>query len=352
MAGKNKKTDMLLKNILAILCVLLGGIFLIMLGGTIYAEYLLSQLNYVDPEATVQTLSLEELEAFYRENEIEDPEFTGPEIQDEDVVFESVPTTVFKSEDVVNILLVGADYQNGERPRSDSMILCTFNKTTNTITLTSIMRDMYVQIPGYKNNRINASYFYGGMTLLEGTLNRNFGVETDGMVEIDFKHFKELINMLGGIELDLSYKEAQFINLKTGSQLEPGVQVVTGRQALWYSRFRGDAGGDFNRTNRQRVVLMTLLEEYKSKSLPELLTLMHQILPMVTTNMTKDQITFYVTDLFPMLTSAKIVTQRIPVEGAYYQARINNMAVLVPDITKNVKALTKTLEAVEPQGVG
>ena len=80
--------------------------------------------------------------------------------------------------------------------------------------------------------------------------------------------------------------------------------------------------------------------------------LMHEILPMVTTNMTKDQITFYVTDLFPMLTSAKIVTQRIPVEGAYYQARINGMAVLVPDIPKNVKALAKTFEVLEPESVG
>ena len=350
MAAKNKKSDILLKNVLVVLCILLGGIFAILLGGTVYAEYLLSRLNYVDPKSASQTLSLEEMEAFDREKETVDPDFTGPNLRDEDLVLETAPLTDLKSENVVNILLVGADYQNGDRPRSDSMILCTFNKTNQTITLTSIMRDMYVRIPGYKNNRINASYYFGGMQLLERTLNQNFGVETDGMVEIDFKHFKDLINLLGGIELDISYKEAQFINLKTGSDLEPGVQVVTGRQALWYSRFRGDAGGDFNRTNRQRIVLMTLLDEYKNKSLPELLSLMHQILPMVTTNLTKDEITFYVTDLFPMLTSAKIVTQRIPVEGAYYQARINNMAVLVPDIPQNAKELAKIFEDI-PEGL-
>ena len=88
---------------------------------------------------------------------------------------------------IVNILLVGQDRLEGEgRTRSDSMILCTFNKRTRELTLTSFLRDLYVQIPGYGGNRINAAYAYGGMELLEQTLEQNFGVQVDGIVEVDF----------------------------------------------------------------------------------------------------------------------------------------------------------------------
>ena len=129
---------------------------------------------------------------------------------------------------MVNILLVGADRRKNEVARSDSMILCTFNKTTGTITLTSFMRDMYVKIPGYKSNRINVSYALGGFNLLNETISYNFGVESDGAVEIDFAHFQELIDLLGGIELELTAAEAYYVNYECHGKLKAGVQLLTG----------------------------------------------------------------------------------------------------------------------------
>lgn len=339
MDRKKKTNGVMLRSTLIAVCIVLGLVFAVMLGGTVYAEYLLSKVNYVDPDATAPTLSQEEIEALHRETETMDPDFTGPELKEEDVELETAAPVEVDKENVVNILLIGVDRRKNETARSDSMILCTFNKHTNTITLTSFMRDMYVKIPGYKSNRINASYFLGGMKLLNKTLNYNFGVETNGTVEIDFSNFEKLIDLLGGIELELNSKEANYINRESGSKLKAGVQVLTGEQALWYSRFRKDGGGDFNRTNRQRIVLSTLLNEYKNLSLPELIGMMDDILPMVTTNMTKDEIMNHVVSLFPMLANAQIVTQRIPADGAYYDARINDMAVLVPNISKNAKIL-------------
>ena len=356
--GKTKKKKKILRPALISVSILLGLVLVAMLGMTVYAEYLLDKVNYVDPEATHPTLSQEQVDVVEKETEAEDLEFTGPEIKEEDVVLETAPTVEVDSEMVVNILLIGADRRKNEPARSDSMILCTFNKHTNTITLSSIMRDMYVRIPGYKSNRVNVAYSLGGLNLLNKTINENFGVVTDGTVEIDFANFEKLIDLLGGIELELNSREANYINQETGSKLKAGVQTLTGEQALWYSRFRKDGGGDFRRTNRQRIVLSVLLNRYKQLSMPELIGMMDEILPMVSTNMTKDEILNHMTNLFPMLAGAQIVTQQIPAEGAYNQAKINNMAVLVPDISKNAQILADTMyapEVTEPQttdGVG
>ena len=339
MAKKKKKA---LRRTLTWASILLGIVLVALVGATVYAEYLLDKVNYVDPEATLPTLSQEQLEVVEKETEAEDLEFTGPELKEEDVVLETVPAMEVDSEKVVNILLIGVDRRKNEVARSDSMILCTFNKHSNTITLSSMMRDMYVRIPGYKSNRINVAYTLGGMKLLNKTINENFGVAADGIVEIDFANFEKLIDLLGGIELDLSSKEASYINRETGSKLTTGVQTLTGEQALWYSRYRKD-GGDFKRTNRQRIVLSVLLNRYKQLSMAELVGMMDDILPMVTTNMTKDEIFDHMTNFFPMLAGAQIVTQQIPAEGTYNQAKINDMAVLVPNISKNAKLLADTM---------
>lgn len=350
--GKKKKTS--LRRTLLVLSIVLGLMLVALLGVTAYTEYLLGKVNYVDPEATLPTLSQEQVEAVEKETEAADLEFEGEELNENDVVLETVPTMEVDSEMIVNILLIGVDRRKNEAARSDSMILCTFNKHTNTITLSSFMRDMYVRIPGYKSNRINVAYTLGGLKLLNKTINENFGVVADGTVEIDFANFEKLIDLLGGIELDLSSREANYINKETGSKLTTGVQTLTGEQALWYSRYRKD-GGDFKRTNRQRIVLSVLLNRYKQLSMTELIGMMDDILPMVTTNMTKDEILDCVTNLFPMLAGAEIVTQQIPAEGSYSQAKINGMAVLVPNISKNARILADTMyvpEETEPVFTG
>lgn len=343
MAHKKKKKQKVLRAALIAGCVVLGLVLVMLLAGTIYTEYLLNQVNY-NHETPRETMSLEEAHALIQqETDPEDENYTGSEMEAGDVQLETAGEVLTTSDEVVNILLIGADYQSGEQARSDSMILCTFNKTKDTITMTSFMRDMYVQIPGYYKTRLNASYAIGGMDLLQKTLEYNFGLEVDGIVEVDFSHFEDIIDLLGGVEIELSYPEADFIILKSGTKVGAGKQNLTGVQALWYSRFRGDSSGDFGRTNRQRVVLSKLIEKYRSSSLTDILAMMDDILPMVTTDMDKDDILGYVGDLFPMLTNAEIVTQRIPAEGGYYMTRIDGKSVLVPDISFNIEILKDTL---------
>ena len=113
---------------------------------------------------------------------------------------------------IKSILLIGQDKREGEsRQRSDSMILATLDKDQGTVSLTSFMRDLYVAIPGYSTTRINAAYAYGGMDLLDQTLEENFGVKIDGNVEVDFEVFQVLVDKVGGIDLELTQAEADYI---------------------------------------------------------------------------------------------------------------------------------------------
>lgn len=349
--AKKKKSHAALRSTLIVLSIVLGIILAALIAGTVYADYLLGKVNYVDKDATAPTLSQEEIDKVLNETEPEDPDFTGPELNEEEVVLETVPVMEEKSENVVTILLLGADRRKNEAARTDTIILCTLNKTQNTITLTSVQRDTYVRIPGYASNRINAPYVLGGASLLEETLEYNFGIEVDGYVEVDFSHFEKLIDLLGGIELEVTSGIANFIYKESGTRVKTGMQLLNGEQALHYSRYRGTSAGDFDRTNRQRVVLSTLLNEYKGKSMTELLGLLDDILPMVTTDLTQDEVLEYFMDFFPMLANAQIVSKRIPADDAYYLAKIDGMSVVVPNISKCADELHKILSEYG-EGVG
>lgn len=246
---------------------------------------------------------------------------------------------------IVNILLVGQDRLEGEgRTRSDSMILCTFNKRTRELILTSFLRDLYVEIPGHGSNRINAAYAYGGMDLLEQTLSQNFGVSIDGTVEVDFSGFAQIVDRLGGVDLELREDEANLITDETGADTYAGMQHLAGDQALAYARIRKlDADGDFSRTSRQRKVMNALVDAYRDAKLSTVLLLMNDVIPMISTDMGIGEIMGYALELFPMVSNATIRQQHIPASGSFRNQNIDGMAVLVPDLQENRALLADTL---------
>lgn len=330
------------------LCVVLGIILVLLMGVTLYAQRLLNKINYVQP-GDQETMSPEEVSEYLATQET-DPDSSDPTITDEEIDWgETQPEDVQllgEEEHIVNILLIGQDARPGEqRTRSDVMILCTFNTETNTLTMTSFMRDLYVQIPGYGNSKLNAAYAWGGMELLNATLAQNFGIYVDGNVEVNFERFAGIIDILGGVEMELRNDEANYINTSLGyGGLTGGVQRLDGQQALTYARIRSlDADADFSRTNRQRKLLNSLIQEFKDSNLSTVLGLLEEILPLLTTDMTQSEIFAYATELFPMLASAEIVSQRIPADGAYKGRMINGMSVLVADMDAARKLLQETL---------
>ena len=246
---------------------------------------------------------------------------TMPDISDIPLPSDPVPP-VEAPKYVYNILLIGLDATSGNyRARSDSMILVTLNTKAKSVTFTSFMRDSYVQIPGYSANKLNHSYQYGGVSLLCETLLVNFGVEIDGAVEIDFASFTTIIDMLGGVEISLTEKEANYMNGGMKWDLKPGVNLLTGEQALIYSRIR-EIDSDYQRSERQRTVLMALVSAYKNKPVGTMLGLLDDIMPLLTTNMTNEQMWNYSLKVVSMLSSAQYNSQRIPADGTFSQGNV------------------------------
>ena len=330
---KNRKT-------LIILCCVLALILILMVAGIAYMEGLLGLINR-NPDNS--TMSSSEYEDFLNsQGESKPDDFSGDEIDPDDVTW-GEDEDIDKSKNILNIMLIGQDRRPGEgRSRSDVMILCTINKSAKTLTITSFLRDMYVQIPGYQDDRMNVCYILGGMDLLESCMQKNFGVEIDGSFEVDFNGFMDVIDAIGGVDITLTRAEADYLNSTIwrdiGSteywKLREGENHLNGMQALAYSRIRA-IDSDFGRTQRQRNVLTELLEEVKTMSTREVNTLLKTLLPLLTTDLTNAEILDYAADILPLLGKLSVKTQRIPDDGTYRGAWIREMSVLVPDLEAN-----------------
>ena len=248
-----------------------------------------------------------------------------------DVVFETVDVL---EGDMINIMLIGQDRRPGEeRARSDSMILVTINQEKNTIQLTSFMRDLYVQIPGYMDNRLNAAYRYGGTDLMNDTFKVNFGLEIDGDVMVDFDEFTEIIEILGGVTLKISGAEAKYMNNASDNHFKEGTNYFNAEDALTFTRMRYAAGGDYGRTDRQRRVIMAIAESFRDADLVTIFNVIDQVLPHIVTNLTDAQIIEYATKGLTILgNGGSMETLRIPQDDAHYNANIRGMAVLVPNL--------------------
>lgn len=311
---KRKRRSSPARAAMKMLCLMLGVILAIMVSATVYFQ---AQVGLLPSLGDLGNVSLEL------------PDWKIPNLS-----LGSSGQIGGTGSGIVNILLIGQDRREGEdRARSDSMILCTFNKRTKQITMTSFLRDLYVPIPGHGSNRINAAYTLGGMELLDKTLEENFGLHIDGNVEVDFGHFAQIIDALGGVQMELRQDEADFINQETGSSLSAGVQQLNGEQALMYSRIRKlDADGDFSRTDRQRKVMSALFSTYRNSGVSTMLSLVKQIRPMLETDLGSIEMMLMAVELMPMLADAQLVSQYVPSSGTYTDQSIDGMAVLVPDV--------------------
>lgn len=248
--------------------------------------------------------------------------------------------------EIKNILLVGADKREtwNEAGRSDSVMIATLDKKHKRLKLTSLMRDTYVTIPGYEDkNRINAAYSFGGVKLLYKTIAHNFGLKLDGYVVVDFAAFKKVINLLDGVEVELTEWERNYLvyayrRTDYMSDIKVGKNILSGKQALAYTRIRQDAAADFGRTARQRNVLASIFAEVKTMPMSKWLELAEEILPCVATDLSNEQVLDYMTDVVGIGTT-KIDQMRIPVDNSFTNEEHRGMKVLVPDLERNSNEL-------------
>lgn len=234
-------------------------------------------------------------------------------------------------EGVVNILLVGQDTRvDGERARSDSMIVFSINKNTEQITMVSLMRDIYVQIPGYSDNKLNAAYQFGGFELLDQTIETNFGINIDYNVEVDFSGFKDIIDTIDGVYVSLNQEECDYFNeLHPTWGLKEGICHLTGKQALAYARLRKIGNADFERTERQRTIIQATYAKLRKESWSDLLKVYDICAENISTDMSNTQIISIASSAYAMDLDS-INSYRIPANNSYTDEVVRGMMILVP----------------------
>ncbi len=333
---KGKASVKLKRTLLITISVILALVLILVIVGVAYAE---SLLNLINKNPDDSTISQEEYQDYINQTEESDPDFTGPTLDPGDVEWDQNDEAITKQEHIINILLIGQDRRPGQgRQRSDVMLLCTVNTKTKELTMTSFLRDLYVPIPGYDDNRLNACYAFAGMKLLNKCLENNFGVSIDGNLEVDFDGFAQIIDLMGGVDMYLTQAEANFL-IKYGCYATAGMNHMDGKTTLMYTRNRYVGNGDFSRTERQRKVMTALIEKSKGMSLSQIKELVETMLPMITTDLSNKEIMAYMLEILPLMGELKIKTQTIPAEGTYKYASIRGMSVLVPDLAANREIL-------------
>lgn len=255
------------------------------------------------------------------------------------------------SQEWMNILLLGSDERKiSDSARTDCMIICSIHLPTGQVKLTSIMRDLAVDfddIGKYNGTyRINAANYFGGERLAMKTVNECFGLNIEKYVRVNFFGFQEIAHMLGGIDMTISEEEMNLINKYIVEQAKfayyAGVDDsdlpkefletygdnvhLDGRQTLGYARIRKLDGGDFARSERQRKVLVALMEKLKGQGAADLLALANAAMPYLQTNLTVAEIVAVATKVVSNEDLGNVDTFRLPVNDTYVQETRNEQS--------------------------
>lgn len=353
--GKPKKKKVrtgvkILLGTLIVLCILA-------VGGAIFINSFLDRINYVQPTISAQGSKEDDEPA----NNLD----AALVLKNEGVHGDNSDETVvvdYDGDENLSFLLIGEEAigeseGSGVNGRSDSMMVLTVNTEKKTVKLISFMRDLYMEIPGYGHNRLNAAYQLGGSELVSKTLNANFGIYVDGYVKVNFDGFSDIIDAVGGVDVTLTEEEALYLNTtnyiskKKYRTVVAGKQTLNGNQALGYCRVRKRAcitgeTDDYGRTARQRLVIEDIFKKVKKMRLFDMLGLAYDALPMISTDIPKKEIISYV-KLAASLDLKQLETSRIPANGTFtgQEVRLGNVGakVLVPDLEANKQILVDFL---------
>ncbi|MBQ4313400.1 MAG: LCP family protein [Clostridia bacterium] len=244
---------------------------------------------------------------------------------------------------IINILLIGCDSHDYEDYlRSDSMIILSIDRERGEVKLTSLMRDMRVYIEGYGYDKLNAAFAYDGSgKLLLDTIESNFLIRIEDFICINYRHFRDAIDLLGGVEVDVDEDYIDAINACIGEEkhhlTEGGVQRLNGAQTLGFCQMR-KVGNDTGRTERQRIVMSKLLAMASELSLLEMREVIETMMPGLLTNMSQGEL-FYLA--LQAVTMGEFETQqmRIPLDGTWYDLIKNKIWYIGFDHDANVEAL-------------
>lgn len=325
---ENKKKSSGRKKItLIVIGITLMLLIALVIAGAAYYTTMLNKINKVEVPKIVYTRPVTEATEGINEATTEMPE-ENTEMTVETTTATTAPH-IASSADYLNVLVVGQAARGGEEERfADTMMLFTINTYEKSVTMTSFLRDSLVHPPEWNNRTFGwikltsvyhlGSYYGNGpassMELMNLTLYNNFGVEVDYNFEVDFDAFIRVIDELGGVDIELTPAEADYLNADdfwVYKDVEPGMNTLDGMTALSYARMRkaeGDSDSDIVRTTRQRKLVESVIDKLKVQGPGFVSYVSNQVLPLITTSMSNSEITDLMLTLLPMLPDLTIKT--------------------------------------------
>ena len=263
---------------------------------------------------------------------------------------------IINNEKYINVALFGLDKRSeNEKARSDSIIIANINFEEKKINVVSILRDTLVDIEGYGSEKLNHAYAYGGAPLALKTINSNFDLNIDKYVAVDFFSLAKTIDIIGGVDIEIKDYEGNQINnnlveinniegLPKGTDYIKGygLKTLNGRQAVAYSRIRKEGNGDYERTQRQRKVLMQLIRKVQGQTSEKKFEIGTEIMGQVNTNLSMEYIK-NITSRILYDDEFEINQYRVPQEGTFKSEISNGTWVINADMDKNIKLLRSYL---------
>lgn len=243
--------------------------------------------------------------------------------------------------DIDNILLIGTDERDEEftRSRADSMMILSINSRENTLRLVSLERAIGVSIPDVGDDWLTHVFAYGGPELLLQTIRSYFKVDVSRYVRVNFYVFETAITDIGGVDIDLTEAEAEWMNnIAREDKFEEGINRFDGPTALQYARIR-QLDSDWHRIERQRKVIQAAIDQALTLSLDKIDLLADKLLPMIDTNLTNGEITSLLMEI-PTLAGVQAQQMTLPAEDTYWSQTLDNGRVVVAcDFEQNAEIL-------------
>lgn len=333
MAANKKKKGKIVAAVIILI------ILAILIGGFAFVKGKLNLIDYDDGKkeyATIQEGDEDQLDLDLSGLEQVDPQ--------------GIPSgEIYKDKNVINVLLLGTDERTkdfSDNARSDSMMLLSINTKDHTAKLVSLERGMGVPIleGPYKGQYdwLTHCFRYGGADLVMKEVRECFRVDVDHFVRVNFFSVESIVDLLGGIDIELTAAEAKYLNGMPGRNFSAGVSHLDGEAALSYARCRS-IDSDWQRVKRQQTVIQACADKLKGSSVSTLNELLNQILPMVQTNFTQGEITKLMLEA-PEFLGVEFERMTLPAEGTYGgMTGMGGRSMFAPDFAENAKILREFL---------
>ncbi len=295
---KSKKAALIILSVILVLIIALVGFGILFVNGKLnligYDESTTIDTNQEFVETDDDKMSFEEMD-----------DATGSDYKSILKNWATNGGEKMSNKNVINVLLIGSDASAEEPGRSnitdkgntDAMILVSIDKVNKTVKLVSFMRDSYTYMDGFdRYAKLNAACANGGPAYLVETIENDYKIEINGYALVDFDSFRQVIDVLGGVNVDVPQYVANYLSGSKGTFPSGDNVLLNGDQALRFSRIRkSDANGDVSRVQRQRQVISALINKCKGASLSQINDVADVILANVRTNIGKKEILSYAT---------------------------------------------------------